>query len=49
MSFSYDMVHEFINKREAEMWQRYSDFLQRYGLEWKAYDQKQEWETYYCR
>ena len=46
MPFSYDMVHEFIYKKEAEIHQRESDFLQRYGLEWEAYDQEQEWETY---
>ena len=34
MLFSYEMVHEFICKKEAEMWQSESYFLQRYGLEW---------------
>ena len=40
MSFSYDMVLEFIYKKEAEMQLRESDFLQRYGLGWEAYDQE---------
>ena len=40
MSFSYDMVLKFIYKKEAEMWLRESDFLQRYSLDWEAYDQK---------
>ena len=39
MSFSYYMVLELIYKKEAEMWLRESDYLQRYGLDWKAYDQ----------
>ena len=43
MTFSYDMVHEFIYKKEAEMCQRESNFLQRYGIEWDACDQE---ETY---
>ena len=30
ISFSYDMVHEFIYKKEIEMWQRESNFLQRF-------------------
>ena len=49
MSFSYDMVLEFIYKNEAEMWLRESDFVQRYSLDWEAYDQEQGWETYYSR
>ena len=40
MSFSYSMVLEFIYKKEAEMRMRESDFLQRYGLDWEAYDQE---------
>ena len=43
MSFSYDMVYEFIYKKEAEIWLRESDCLQRYDLAWEAYDQEQEW------
>ena len=46
---SYNKVHEFIYKKEAEMQQRESDFLWRYGLEWEACDQEHEWETYYSR
>ena len=33
MPFSYDMVLEFIYKKEAEMQLRESGFLQRYGLD----------------
>ena len=40
MSFSYYMVLEFIYEKEAEMWLQESDFLQRYGLDWEAYDQE---------
>ena len=40
MSFSYYMVLEFIYKKEAEMWLGESDFLQRYGLDWEAFDQE---------
>ena len=40
MSFSYYMVLEFIYKKEAEMQLWESDFLQRYGLDWEAYDQE---------
>ena len=40
MSFSYYMVLEFIYKKEAEMQLQESDFLQRYGLDWEAYDQE---------
>ena len=43
------MFLEFIYKNEAEMWQRESDFLQRYSLEWETYDKEQQWETYYSR
>ena len=39
-------IHEFIYKKEAEMQLIESDFIQRYSLEWEAYDQEQEWETY---
>ena len=34
------MVLEFIYKKEAEMQMRESDFLQRYSLDWEAYDQE---------
>ena len=49
LSFSYAMVLEFIYEKEAEMWLRESDFLQRYDLDWKAYDQEKRVGTYYSR
>ena len=36
-------------QKEAESSLRESDFLQRYSLDWEAYDQEQECETYYSR